>query len=190
LPEPDGSLLVAGVRPGTWLLRIDPEGKLARQLDIDASADVLLNGHAIHNATGDPVHDGNRLCPGRGRIGVRDRATLKKLDEWESGGLEPHQLLLDANGHVVIANGGIPRNRADKKYDLQRMDSSLSAWTAAPASCSASGSWTTAASACATWRGARRRMASSGWASPCRPSTAMRPSATGRPYWPCWKATN
>jgi hypothetical protein len=56
---------------------------------------------------------------------VRDRATLKKLDEWESGGLEPHQLLLDANGHVVIANGGIPRNRADKKYDLQRMDSSL-----------------------------------------------------------------
>ena len=26
LPEPDGSLLVAGVPPGTWLLRIDPEG--------------------------------------------------------------------------------------------------------------------------------------------------------------------
>ena len=126
LPEPDGSLLVAGVRPGTWLLRIDPEGKLARQLDIDASADVLLNGHAIHNATGDLVFTTETdFASGRGRIGVRDRATLKKLDEWESGGLEPHQLLLDANGHVVIANGGIPRNRADKKYDLQRMDSSL-----------------------------------------------------------------
>src|SRR5574343_1131594 len=126
LPEPDGSLLVAGVRPGTWLIRIDPEGKVARQLDIEASADVLLNGHAIHNATGDLVFTTETdFASGRGRIGVRDRTTLKKLDEWESGGLEPHQLLLDPSGNLVVANGGIPRNRADKKYDLQRMDFSL-----------------------------------------------------------------
>ncbi len=126
LPEPDGSLLVAGARPGTWLMRIDPEGKVARQLDIEASADVLLNGHAIHNATGDLVFTTETdFASGRGRIGVRDRTTLKKLDEWESGGLEPHQLLLDPSGNLVVANGGIPRNRADKKYDLQRMDSSL-----------------------------------------------------------------
>lgn len=126
LPEPDGSLLVVGVRPGTWLLRIDPEGKVARRLDIDASADVLLNGHAIHDATGDFVFTTETdFASGGGRIGVRDRTTLKKVDEWESGGLEPHQLLLDANGDLLIANGGIPRNRADRKYDLQRMDSSL-----------------------------------------------------------------
>lgn len=126
LPEPDGSLLVAGVRPGTWLMRIDAEGKVVRQIDIEASANVLLNGHAILGKAGDVVFTTETdFASGRGKIGVRDRVTLAKLDEWDSGGLEPHQVLLDADGHLVVANGGIPRNRADKKYDLQRMDSSL-----------------------------------------------------------------
>ncbi|HLO62390.1 MAG TPA: DUF1513 domain-containing protein [Azonexus sp.] len=126
LPEPDGSLLVAGVRPGTWLMRIDAEGKVVRQMDIDASANILLNGHAILSKGGDVVFTTETdFASGHGKIGVRDRVTLAKLDEWESGGLEPHQVLLDTDGHLVVANGGIPRNRADKKYDLQRMDSSL-----------------------------------------------------------------
>lgn len=126
LPEPDGSLLVAGVRPGTWLMRIDADGKVVRQIDIEASANVLLNGHAILGKAGDVVFTTETdFASGRGKIGVRDRMTLNKLDEWDSGGLEPHQVLLDADGHLMVANGGIPRNRADKKYDLQRMDSSL-----------------------------------------------------------------
>lgn len=126
LPEADGSLLVAGVRPGTWLMRIDPAGNVVRQIDIPASAEVLLNGHAIHDRTGQFIFTTETdFASGRGRIGVRDRQTLEKVDEWDSGGLEPHQLLLDADGHVVVANGGIPRNRADKKFDLQGMDSSL-----------------------------------------------------------------
>lgn len=126
LPEADGSLLVAGVRPGTWLIRIDPEGKVARQIDIEPSANVLLNGHAIVGKAGDVVFTTETdFASGRGKIGVRDRVTLNKLDEWESGAMEPHQVLLDADGHLMVANGGIPRNRADKKYDLQRMDSSL-----------------------------------------------------------------
>lgn len=126
LPEADGSLLVAGVRPGTWLMRIDPEGKVARQIDIEPSANVLLNGHAIVGKAGDVVFTTETdFASGRGKIGVRDRVTLNKLDEWESGGMEPHQVLLDADGHLMVANGGIPRNRADKKYDLPRMNSSL-----------------------------------------------------------------
>lgn len=126
LPEADGSLLVAGVRPGTWLMRIDPEGKVARQIDIESSSNVLLNGHAIVAKDGDVVFTTETdFASGRGKIGVRDRVTLNKLDEWESGGLEPHQVLLDSDGQLLVANGGIPRNRADKKYDLQRMDSSL-----------------------------------------------------------------
>lgn len=125
-PEPDGSLLVTGVRPGTWLMRIDPEGKVSRQIDIASSANVLLNGHAILGRGGDVVFTTETdFASVRGRIGVRDRVTLDKLDEWDSGGMEPHQLLLDADGQLVVANGGIPRNRADKKYDLQRMNSSL-----------------------------------------------------------------
>ena len=126
LPEADGSLLVAGVRPGTWLMRIDPEGKISRQLDLETSANVLLNGHALTSLAGDVVFTSETdFASGRGRVGVRDRVTLKKIDEWDSGGLEPHQMLLDAEGHLMIANGGIVRNRADKKIDLPRMDSSL-----------------------------------------------------------------
>lgn len=126
LPEADGSLLVTGVRPGTWLMRIDPEGKVSRQIDIEPSANVLLNGHAIVGKGGDLVFTTETdFVSGRGKIGVRDRITLKKIDEWDTGGMEPHQLLLDAEGNLVVANGGIPRNRADKKFDLARMDSSL-----------------------------------------------------------------
>lgn len=126
LPEADGSLLVTGVRPGTWLMRIDAEGKISRQVDIEASADVLLNGHALTGPTGELVFTSETdFASGRGRIGVRDRLTLKKIDEWESGGLEPHQMLLDAEGHLIVANGGIVRNRADKKIELSRMDPSL-----------------------------------------------------------------
>ena len=126
LPEADGSLLVAGVRPGTWLMRIDPEGKISRQVEIETSANALLNGHALTGAGGDVVFTSETdFASGRGVVGVRDRVTLRKIDEWDSGGLEPHQILLDAEGHLMVANGGIVRNRADKKIDLPRMDSSL-----------------------------------------------------------------
>jgi hypothetical protein len=126
LPEADGSLLVAGVRPGTWLMRIDTEGKVVRQLDIEPSSQVLLNGHAIASKVGDLLFTTETdFATGRGKIGVRERDSLKKIDEWDAGGKEPHQLLLDADGHLMVANGGIPRNRADRKFDLARMDSSL-----------------------------------------------------------------
>src|SRR5574343_596277 len=126
LPEPDGNLLVVGVRPGSWMMRIDPEGNVVRQLDLEASANVLLNGHAIHGLSGDVLFTTETdYASGQGRIGVRDRISLKKLDEWASGGLEPHQVLLDADGNLMVANGGIPRDRADRKFDLPRMDSSL-----------------------------------------------------------------
>ena len=127
LPEADGGLLVTGVRPGTWLLRCDGEGKITQQLSLaDERSTARLNGHAIVSANGQAIYTTESDAQtGRGKIGVRDRQTLRKLDEWESGGMEPHQLLLDRDGHLMVANGGIPRTAADKKYDLHRMDSSL-----------------------------------------------------------------
>lgn len=127
LPEADGGLLVTGVRPGGWLLRCDGNGQVTQQINLEEeTSSARLNGHAILSQRGDVIFTTETDSKsGRGKIGVRDRQSLKKLDEWESHGMEPHQLLLDAEGHVVIANGGIPRTAADKKYDLQRMDSSL-----------------------------------------------------------------
>lgn len=125
VPEAGGGLLVNGVRPGTWLLRCDGSGKVVQQVDVtDESSNVRLSGHIavghdrLYTTEIDYKSD-------QGRIGVRDRHTLRKIDEWSSGGIEPHQALLDPAGHLMVANGGVPRTMADKKYDLQRMDSSL-----------------------------------------------------------------
>lgn len=126
LAEADGGLLAVGVRPGTWLLRCDGEGRVAQQMRVDEEGATRLNGHAVVSAKGDVLYTTETdMKSGRGRIGVRDRLTLRKLAEWDTHGIDPHQLLLDRAGHLIVANGGVPRTPEDKKYDLHRMDSSL-----------------------------------------------------------------
>lgn len=122
--EPEGGLLVIGVRPGTWLLRCDSTGQVLREERLD-TARTRLGGHAI--ALGDRIFTTETdVASGRGRIGVRDANTLAKGDEWDSHGVDPHQLLLDSEGRLLVANGGIPRSiPGDRKHDLGRMDSSL-----------------------------------------------------------------
>jgi len=125
--EPDGGLLVVAARPGDWLLRCDAQGRLQQRhpLDDDA-ASTRLNGHATGLPDGDVIYTAETdVRSGRGRIGVRDRQSLRKLDEWDSHGLEPHQLLMDHEGRLMVANGGIPRTADDRKHDLHRMESSL-----------------------------------------------------------------
>ncbi len=127
LAEPDGSLLVTGVRPGAWMLRCDPRGQVSQRLALaDESKNVRLCGHADGMAGGTLIYTTETdYASGRGRIGVRDAKSLRKMDEWDSHGVEPHQLLIDAQGHLMVANGGVPRTLEDKKFDLHRMDSSL-----------------------------------------------------------------
>jgi hypothetical protein len=126
LAEADGGLLVTGVRPGTWLLRCDGKGEVTQQLRVDEEGSARLNGHIVTGAGGDVLYATETdLKTGRGRIGVRDRRTLRKLAEFDTRGIDPHQLLLDHEGYLMVANGGVPRTPADRKYDLQRMDSSL-----------------------------------------------------------------
>lgn len=126
IAEADGGLTICGVRPGEWLLRCDGEGRIVRQLRLDDEGECRLAGHALVAA------DGERLFTtetdwrsGQGRIGVRDRATLKKLGEWATHGVDPHHLLRDGDGHMFVANGGVARTRDDKKLARDGMDSSL-----------------------------------------------------------------
>lgn len=127
LPDSGGGLIVTGVRPGAWLLRCDGKGQVMQQINLEADkASTRLNGHAIFSPGGEVIYTTETdLHSGFGKIGVRDEKTLKKLDEWQTHAHEPHQLLLDAQGHLVVANGGILRTPNDSKYDLHRMDSSL-----------------------------------------------------------------
>lgn len=125
--DADGGLLICGARPGNWLLHCDADGRVRRQLDIAAeSADCRLGGHAVISADGELLFTTETdFSTGRGRIGVRELRSLRKVAEWDSFGIEPHQLLLDHQGKLVVANGGIPRDRTDRKHDIERMDSSL-----------------------------------------------------------------
>lgn len=125
LPEADGGMLVTAARPGTWLMRCDNQGKVVQQIAQDDSSLLRFCGHAIVVRDRLLLTTETDHATGRGRIGVRDLQTLKKIDDWDTHGIDPHQLLLDGEGHLIVANGGVPRTLADKKHDLQRMESSL-----------------------------------------------------------------
>lgn len=132
IAEADGGLTICGVRPGAWIMRCDGAGKLLHQALLAEEGETRLGGHAVVSADGERLYlTGTDFRTGQGRILVRDRASLKKLDEWATHGLDPHQLLLDGQGNLVVANGGVPRTREDRKVDLDRMDSSLARLDAA-----------------------------------------------------------
>lgn len=127
LPEAGGGLLAVALRPGRWLMRLDADGRVMVRIDIaDETLPRRFDGHVVASADGRVLYTTETdTRTGAGRIGVRDAASLRKLDDWPSHGLEPHQLLLDPAGALVVANGGIRRDSHDRKLDLDRMDASL-----------------------------------------------------------------
>ena len=126
MAEADGGLLVCSARPGTWMLRCDGQGKLMQRIDVQGEGECRLGGHVIASANGEQLYTTETdFSTGKGKIGVRERRSLRKIAEWDTHGLDPHQLLLDAHGHLFVANGGIPRTPSDRKFDIHRMDASL-----------------------------------------------------------------
>jgi hypothetical protein len=124
LAEPEGGLLAVAARPGSWLLRLDGRGRISRRQAIEGSG-RSFDGHALASADGAWLYSGETDAQGRGWIGVRERTSLRKLDEWRTQGIDPHHMLLDADGHLMLANGGIARTPDGRKRDLDRMASSL-----------------------------------------------------------------
>jgi uncharacterized protein len=125
LVDSDGTLLVVAVRPGTWLLRLSAQGEILQRLDLESGGRYLA-GHAL------AAHDGQWIYTTEtdprddaGWLNVRDRRTFQSVAQWPTQGIDPHHLLLDATGDVVLANGGIRRTRNDAKRELDRMESSL-----------------------------------------------------------------
>ncbi|RPH46939.1 MAG: DUF1513 domain-containing protein [Burkholderiales bacterium] len=132
LAEPGGGWLAIAFRPGSWLWRFDADGRVtARASTDDEPHGRKFTGHVIASPDGERLFTSEYdAASGEGRIGVRDRRTLRKLDEWASGGLDPHHLTTDVRGRLLIANGGLPRAPDGRKRDLDRMDSSLVAMDA------------------------------------------------------------
>lgn len=127
LVEPGGGFVAVASRPGQWLLRCDAQGQVVRWHRIDSEPEGrTLAGHVCASLDGEWLYttETNPLS-GQGWVGVRERRSLRKVTEWRTHGVEPHQLLLDATGALMVANGGILRSEGDKKRDLHLMDSSL-----------------------------------------------------------------
>jgi hypothetical protein len=58
---------------------------------------------------------------------VRDARSLEKTAEWPTFGFDPHDLLFDGRGCLMVANGGIPTRpeTGRLKLNIEHMDSSL-----------------------------------------------------------------
>ncbi len=128
LQASDGSLLAVARRPGHWLLRWNRRGEALAWRWHEPNR--TFNGHILADAAGTCYYTTETDTEtGRGLIGVRAAHTLEKLEEWPTGGLDPHQLLEDRRqpGCLLVANGGIAQRpeTGRSKHTLEYMDSSL-----------------------------------------------------------------
>ena len=127
LSDRDGGFLVCANRPGPWLMRCAANGDvLARRVLEDEKSGRTLNGHAVFDPAGEWLYTTeSETGSTQGWITVRRRDSLRKEAEFSTRGIEPHELLFDAEGKLIVANGGILRAAGDRKHDLDRMDASL-----------------------------------------------------------------
>lgn len=124
--EGAGRFLAVARRPGDWLVRWDAGGRALAWAWADPAR--AFNGHVLlAREQGRLYTSETDLDSGAGLIGVRDLESLEKIEEWPTGGRDPHELVLDGNGDLVVANGGIPTRpeTGRLKLDLDQMDSSL-----------------------------------------------------------------
>jgi hypothetical protein len=62
-----------------------------------------------------------------GRIGLWDARDFRRIGEWDSGGIGPHDIKLMPDGRLVVANGGIQTDPSDRtKLNLDTMRPNLS----------------------------------------------------------------
>ncbi|MEL6468020.1 MAG: DUF1513 domain-containing protein [Pseudomonadota bacterium] len=115
-------------RPGTYAVVIDcAQGLITQQLM--APKGRHFYGHATFSADGAYLFTTeNAYDSGLGRIGVWDRAQgFKRVDEFSSGGIGPHEIIVLPNGDLAVANGGIRTHPASgrDKLNLDTMRSNL-----------------------------------------------------------------
>jgi hypothetical protein len=127
VPEPGGGFLAVATRPGLWLWRIDAEGRVVRRLTAADEGDArTFDGHVIASHDGQWLYTGEtERKTGDGWVSVRDARDLRKVAEHRTHGIDPHQILVDADGKLMVANGGIPRTASGEKRNLEKMNPNL-----------------------------------------------------------------
>lgn len=122
------SVIMFSRRPGTEAIDVDIQnGYLNRRFN--TAKNRCFTGHGCFSKDGRLLYtceaDTNT---GDGKIAVRDALDYRQLDEIDTHGIGPHQLMLMPDGYTLaVANGGI-LTRAEtgrKKLNLDTMQSSL-----------------------------------------------------------------
>lgn len=125
MADASGSIVALARRPGDWMLRWVPGASKAQWAWAEPGR--AYNGHVAASADGNLLYTTETdLDSGAALVGVRDAATLEKLDEWPTHGIDAHALLRDGET-LIVANGGVPTQpeTGRVKRNLHRMDSSL-----------------------------------------------------------------
>ncbi|MBP9712314.1 MAG: DUF1513 domain-containing protein [Sterolibacterium sp.] len=127
VPEAGGGFLAVATRPGTWMLRVDAEGRVSHRIASVEEGDVrTFDGHVIASHDGQWLYTGETdRKSGEGWVSVRDARDMRKVAEHRTHGIDPHQILVDAEGRLIVANGGIPRTPTGDKRNLERMQPNL-----------------------------------------------------------------
>lgn len=74
-----------------------------------------FNGHGVFSADGSVLLTSEVVAVGsEGRIGIWDSRDFRRIGEWGSGGIGPHDLKQLPNGQFVVANGGIQTDPDDR----------------------------------------------------------------------------
>jgi hypothetical protein len=124
IPGKPGHALIFARRPGTFILEVDfINGRVTKK--ITSAENTHFYGHGVisekHNIL---LTSENDFSSGQGRIMVRDSQDYRLLEQFDSGGVGPHQLrLMPDENSLVIANGGI-RTHPDqprKKLNITTM---------------------------------------------------------------------
>lgn len=99
--------VVVARRPGESLARVDLDRHLVLN-QISTETNRRFNGHAAFSLDGTLLFTSeNDSVTGEGIIGIRDSRSLAKRTEVPSGGIGPHALIVEQNGTLLVANGGI-----------------------------------------------------------------------------------
>lgn len=106
-------------RPGTFALVIDcVNGRVVRSLA--APEGKHFSGHGTFSADGETLFTAEiDNATGAGRIGLWAQADgYRRIGQFASGGIGPHEILRLAGGSLLVANGGIVTALDDERTQL------------------------------------------------------------------------
>ncbi|HQY43822.1 MAG TPA: DUF1513 domain-containing protein [Paracoccaceae bacterium] len=121
-------------RPGTFALVIDcGTGRVAHHLTPPEGSQ--FNGHGAYSADGSVLMTSEVVAEtSEGRVGLWEADGYRRIGEWATGGIGPHDMKRFADGRLAVANGGIATDPTDRtKLNIGQMRPNLTLLDAAGA---------------------------------------------------------